>query len=246
MRTLGIDTALKYVRDVLFELLWPTRCAVCDVAGERLVCEACIKELQTIDAFVACPRCGAPYGVAQCTECNDLALASNGLDALPFDSMASALILDESARRIVCAYKDHNERRLSPFIAKAIALQIGPETIERHPVITYVPDSKEAYRRRGFDHSKEIAKEVANITGLPYETFFSRPMSADQRKLGRRRRIENMKERLKVIADGGIPENVVLVDDVCTTGATIYSACLELRRCGAKNISVVTFGRVLA
>lgn len=246
MKIRAVYNALIYARDVLFELLWPTRCAVCDIAGEYPICDSCISKLKVIDACMACPECGAPYGIAQCTECNDLMLASSGLDALPFDSMASAFILDEAARRVICAYKDQDERRLCEFIARAIALQVGPEVLDGRFTLTYIPDSREAYRRRGFDHSLEIAQDVASITGIECKTLFQRPSSTDQRKLGRHKRIENMRNRIAIAPQIDVPENVLLIDDVCTTGATIYSACLELKRYGTKRIYVVTFGRVLA
>ena len=55
------------------EVLWPTRCALCDRPGSVL-CPQCESSLHFIDAWQACPRCGAPFGRAVCTECNPVAL----------------------------------------------------------------------------------------------------------------------------------------------------------------------------
>lgn len=240
-----LKSGLIFARDVIYELLWPTRCAVCDIAGEEVICTNCINDLKVADEWLACPQCGAPFGIMQCTECNKLMLDSSGLRSLPFDSMSNALVLDEAARRIVSAYKDQDERRLHSFIAKMISARINPKIIDDGYTITYIPDSKEARRRRGFDHSLEIAREVSRLSGLECQSLFKQPSSTDQRKLDRRQRILNMTNRLEAISDIKVPEKVLLIDDVCTTGATIYAACIELKRLGAKKVSVVTFGRVL-
>lgn len=240
-----LSTGLIFARDIIYELLWPTRCAVCDIAGEEVLCPDCVNNLKVADEWLACPLCGAPFGIMQCTECNKLMLDSSGLNKLPFDSMSNALTFDGAAKRIISAYKDQDERRLYSFIAKMICTRIRPKLIDEHYTITYIPDSKEAHRRRGFDHSLEIANEVSRLSGLECKCLFKQPSSTDQRKLDRKHRILNMTNSLEAISDIEMPEKVLLVDDVCTTGATIYAACIELRKLGVKNISVVTFGRVL-
>ena len=55
------------------ELLWPTYCAACGAPGSVL-CGQCRRSLAYIDWWRACPRCGAPFGRIQCTECNAVML----------------------------------------------------------------------------------------------------------------------------------------------------------------------------
>lgn len=245
MKNRSLKNILGYALDVALETIWPTRCAICDIPGDRVICEECEKGLQTVDACLACPRCGAPYGIIQCSECNDQSLASSGLESLPFEKMSHAYILDDAAKRIVSVYKDQGERRLCGFIAKAISRQMPPWAISEQYVLTYIPDSGKAYRRRGFDHSLEIAQNVSRLTGLELKTMFRRPSSRDQRRLTRRERIKNMEGCLDTIDKECLAEKIVIIDDVCTTGATIYAACLALKEAGAKSVSVVTFGQVL-
>ena len=237
---------LSYVKDVAFEILWPTRCAICDSTGDDVICDECKRKLRFIDRYEACSRCGAPHGSLQCTECNDLVLGSSGLEAFPLDSMSHAMILDDAAKRIVTAYKDQGERRLCDFIGEMIGNQIDPNVHREGFAITYIPDTARAFRRRGFDHSQEIANEVSRLSGIPCIGLFKRPKSIDQRKLGRASRIGNMANRLAIEEDAEVPSRLIIIDDVCTTGATIYSACLELQSKGAEHIRAVTFGRVLA
>lgn len=230
---------------MVLETLWPTRCAVCDAPGEKVLCDECESQLLPVDSCEACPVCGAPYGRIQCTECNDVVLKAAGADEFPMEGMEHALVLDDAARRIVSIYKDADERRLCGVIASFMARYVSPELRREGYVVTFVPDTKEAFRRRGFDHSREIATEVASLCGMECVQLLRRPKSTDQRKLGRRERILNMKERMNVMDGVDVPERILLVDDVCTTGATLFSATLALKGAGAQHVRALTFGQVL-
>ena len=60
------------------ELLWPTRCVLCDVPG-TLLCEECRLEIPYIDAFHACPYCGQAHGKLACVDCNSFMVAHRQL-----------------------------------------------------------------------------------------------------------------------------------------------------------------------
>ena len=101
--------------------LYPTRCAVCDKPG-AVLCGSCAAALPYIDALTACPRCGAPFGVVQCSECTSVLMEPFGYKEPPYDEMASALVLTEAVRRIVTVYKDQNERGLARPMAQILSL----------------------------------------------------------------------------------------------------------------------------
>ncbi len=111
--------------EVFAETLFPTRCAVCDAPGVPL-CAACERRLPYIDALLACPRCGAPFGRVQCTECNGVLLAPFGYDEPPHDGAASPCVLTEKVRRIVTVYKDQGERGLARPMAALMARAAPP------------------------------------------------------------------------------------------------------------------------
>lgn len=232
---------LKQIAEVAIETVWPTRCAVCDMQGEYVLCPSCASKLEVIDAQRACVRCGAPYGRIQCTECNDVMLSSSGINEIPFSKMSHSVVLDEAARKIITVYKDSDERRLVHEIAKIMSRSISPDHLSKRYVLTFIPATKEAFRRRGFDHCEEIASSLSSICGLQVASVFERPQSSDQRKLDRQGRIQNMASRLRVRPNIKLPDKVLLIDDVCTTGATIYSASDTLRKCGVKEIQALTF-----
>ena len=71
----------------------------------------------------------------------------------------------------------------------------------------------------------------------------ARPRSRDQRKLTRTQRLANLSGRMTLLAGATVPDTVILVDDVCTTGATLYSAAEALQSGGAKTVYGLTFAR---
>ncbi len=229
--------------DAFLETLWPTRCAICDTMG-AVICPSCLGALPFTDVNRACPSCGAPYGQHQCTECNDAMLQAAQRDCLPLDGMAHVLMADDAARRIVTVYKDANERRLAAVISQLCARYVPPEWA-RVP-LTYIPATKEALRRRGFDHMADVTHALGQHCGVPVLDLFERPVSLDKRKFDRHGRQRNMEGRFCLHPEVRVPQEVLLVDDVCTTGATLFAAADCLRAGGAKRIYGLTFAKVLA
>lgn len=234
----------RALKDALTETLWPTRCAVCDAPGE-LLCERCREELPFIDATRACPACGAPHGTVQCTECNDVMLLASKRESLPYAAMASALELTDATHRMIVAYKDGGEQRLSEVLGAIMAAYANPSWIRELPLVTFIPSSRKARARRGFDHGELTSRAVARILNLPHGRLFGDPESHDQRKLSRQERAENMAATMKVLPGAELPRAVIVVDDVCTTGATLFSAADALEEAGVKERYALTFARTL-
>jgi ComF family protein len=227
------DTALATgLLTGFWELLYPTRCAGCDLPG-TLLCDACDAALPRIVPTGACPRCGAPYGWLVCTECWDR--------ELEFDAGACAGSLEHPLARIVTLFKDGGERRLSSLLAGLLLERV--EQWRGWPdAVAYVPATAKARRRRGFDHAAEIAGELARLMGVPLMTALERGRARDQRELGRRERFANARGTFVANA-GQMPPHVLLVDDVLTTGATLDAAAAALKAAGAEEVRVATVAR---
>lgn len=229
--------------EAIAETLWPTRCAVCDTPGEVL-CAPCSLNLQHIDWWRACPRCGAPFGRVQCSECNDVMLASSGREEPPFDACASAVAFDDAAARIVRTWKDAGERRLAGAMAALMAPMVPPSWRAEQPVVVPVPATAAAVRRRGFDHGAELAAAVASCLGLDAVPLLAPPRARDQRALARRGRLANMEGRFIPLPGASAPPSAIVIDDVYTTGATLFAAADAVRAAGARTVRCLTFARV--
>ena len=116
--------------------------------------------------------------------------------------------------------------------------------------LVYVPASPEALLRRGFDHMERVAGIVARRTGMPLvHALVSCKGARDQRELGRGERLANRNGSFSLAADavpeaGALPQRIVLLDDVFTTGATLSAAAHVLLDGGAHEVRAVTCCRV--
>lgn len=217
--------------DGLLELVAPTRCAGCDLPGD-LLCAACAERLLLIDAEGACPRCGAPFGWLVCTECWETAWS--------FGAARCAGELEAPLSRLITLYKDGGERRLASVLAR-LAADATPAWAEWADAVTFVPATTAARRRRGFDHAEWMARQVADAWAVPCVRALERGSARDQRTLDRAGRFANAAHTFA--ADNGVSGNVVLVDDVFTTGATLESAAETLLESGAREVRVLAVAR---
>ena len=215
-----------FALEAFLETLWPTRCACCDRPG-NVICPACMAALEYLDYWNACPRCGASWGRLQCARCA-LGQEDPPLHATP---CLSALRYEGRAATLIRTYKDQGERRLAPVLALIVARVLPPSWTVWAQALTFVTASKQARRRRGFDHMEHICLELAKITGIPCLKLLGEPRTQDQRALGRSGRLLNTVGRFSAVA-WSKSLRVILIDDVMTTGATLFDAKRALEEQG--------------
>lgn len=111
-------------------------------------------------------------------------------------------------------------------------------------VITYIPPDGDRSLKRGHHPARRLAHELAARWELEEQALLRRTRAVSQQTgLSRIERRRNV--RGAFVATGAVPANVVLVDDVYTTGATVGAAASALRAAGAGRIDVVTFARAV-
>src|SRR6185312_5641039 len=113
-------------------------------------------------------------------------------------------------------------------------------------VITSVPPDPARLLVRGHHPAGRLARELAERWSLTATGLLVRAdagPSARQTGLARADRIRNVRGAFVAVA--AAPRNVLLVDDVYTTGATVSAAATALRHAGARNVDVVTFARTV-
>lgn len=250
-------------REALEELLWPTRCVGCNLPGE-LLCERCRASLPWIEQRSACPVCGAPHGWLTCTEC-DRSRDHDGeaptldeetpLTSWPVRSTICALPFSGVGAALVSTLKDGHELRLAPIVAAIMATSLDearswdapdgrPRFDDLHTdAICFVPATAEAYARRGFDHMELVSQALGAFLQLPVLDVLARHKAKDQRALGRQERASNLEGTIEVLADvHGL--NVLLADDVITTGSSIRACAEALLAHGAASVTACSLARV--
>lgn len=228
------------------ELVSPTRCIGCEAPG-TLLCPRCRSSLEFIQQFWACPDCGAPYGWLACTGCKH--------DWPELRSVVCALSYAGPAARMVVGLKDEHEIRLAPIMAAALACAIdeasGWPASDGEPRINlssldalcYVPATRSARLKRGFDHMALVADALSQFCGLPVASVLHRASTHDQRILTREQRQANVFGTTSTTGDvSGL--HLLLVDDVVTTGASMRACAQALLGRGAKSVTGLGFARV--
>ena len=215
------------------DLLWPPRCAGCDLPGAML-CASCRSALPLISADDACTRCGAPDGAHGCAEC--------GRTELVFEHARCAGVFEWPLDRMIRLHKDSGELRLTDPLALLAARAAGEWTGWAHAVVP-APTSPGAMVRRGFDHGARLAASFAALTGVPALDALRALPRRDQRGLTRERRASNARASIVAARGVTVPPRVLLLDDVFTTGATLDAAAAALMSAGAGEVRALAVAR---
>ncbi|WP_244193950.1 ComF family protein [Bordetella genomosp. 12] len=148
---------------------------------------------------------------------------------------------------LVQVFKGQGRLALARALGALMASAWRRQAVAAQVVLVPVPASAAALRRRGFNPAAELASVVAQCQGLPLCRLGLRRtrQRVQQRGLGRRARWRGLRGLFQ--ADACLAgRDVVLVDDVVTTGATAHAAAVALRRAGARCVGVLAAARTPA
>ena len=182
-----------------------------------------------------CACCGAP-GASVCGRCQT-ALPSAPSLPRPLEVEACVALYEYAAARpLVTSLKNGDRRDLVAWLADGMASIWTPP---RGAVVTWAPTGSARRRRRGFDQAELLARAIARRWGVPCSPLLRRlPGPAQAGQAGRDRRANP-----RFAARAQVPQSVVVVDDVATTGATLTAAAAALRAAGAVRVDALVAAR---
>ena len=239
------NAAVRRAGDVLRELLFPVRCAGCGktdgtLDSDRMLCPECEKNWEAA-ALSVCPSCGKTQMFCRCSVSAAGKTICGYYHAVPYRS--------EPVRSMLFRVKRRPDVRVVRFLARQTALlcELAVQESGRARdsfVLTAPPRTKRKARETGTDQAVLMAKETAYLTGIPYLRVLERSENGQEQKtLDAAGRLTNAEESFR-IRSGCETEikrkNILLADDIITTGATLGVCASVLLDAGAEAVFSVT------
>ena len=225
---------LKSILDAIFP---PT--FTCDICGEEVFdgghfCKSCLKTVE-FNSGTTCILCGRKTQVnALCLECK----ASTPV----YDGGVSALVYGGGARKLIIRFKN-GHAYLKDYFAELLYYKCRKLHAD---AVCYVPMTKASERRRGYNQSYLLAKGLSQRLNLPLLKGAVEKVNKtkSQKTLSKSERLENLKSTFKADRTAVEGKNLIVVDDVLTTGATADAISWELKKRGAKKVYIATVASV--
>ena len=207
------------------------------------MCAHCWAEIRFIDG-PQCACCGVPFDVpvfagTRCGACY----------ARPpsFDRARAVMRYDDASKALVLAYKHADRLDLTPMFARWLE-RAGHELITDSDLIVPVPLHARRLWSRRYNQSAELARNLSVRSGKPYDPFLvsrsrSTPSQGAMPSAGARRR--NVAGAFDICRGNSVTgRNILVVDDVLTTGATVDACAAALKKAGAARVDVLALARV--
>ena len=242
---MSLNETLRAITDVIF----PPRCLGCaEILLQQSLqtfCPACNEKIKFITGSL-CPICGMAFFDSPAPD----HLCGNCLESKPYFSLARAvasyetLILDA-----IHQFKYGRNISTGAVLASFMAEFNFPDfDFTDYSLIIPVPLHIRRLRERGFNQALILAKPIGKKYRIPvnFSLLKRRKFTLTQTGLDKKEREKNMKGAFTVIDNAKIKgKNIILIDDVYTTGATINQCTKTLIQAGAGKVAVLTLARVL-
>lgn len=234
----------------LVDLVFPPRCPLCgDALGEQGgLCIACWSKL-VIPGNPACALCQRPLGDAFSGADSDSLTCAPCLAAPPRHAgIAAATLYNPTSRDLVLAFKYGRRVGLGTLLGRLMAARVGE--LQGEWLVVPVPLHRWRLWKRGFNQSVLLARTIAAAPGrtLAVDALVRTRATPSLGGLGRSDRAKALRGSIAVNRTwktrlAGM--QVLLVDDVMTSGATSDACIRALHRAGAGKVRIACFARVL-
>jgi ComF family protein len=237
---------LKRLGLQVLDFFLPRFCVFCgEAVGERAkvsVCPACDQTTPWV-AGPLCPVCGRVFAAR---EGDDHLCGSCRTDPPPFNRARAAVLYEEEgpAGQAIKRFKYNRRLDMLPVMQHWLTRPLCRELMEAADLVVPVPLHPQRLKQRGFNQALLLAQAFPEVH-LERQLITRVRHTPPQTGLNPKERRDNVKGAFAVprphLAQG---KNVLLIDDVFTTGATVRECARVLRQAGAQQVDVLTVARV--
>jgi ComF family protein len=225
--------AARAASRALLDLVYPPRCAACRDPGGEPFCPVCVEAIEPVPP--GCVRCGLPGPDLLCPPCR--------ADPPAFDGVRAAGLFGGPLADAIHALKYGNRPSLARALGTWLA-QVSPPP--PGAIVVAIPLSRARRVERGYDQAALLADAVARaarVSGGRTRGVLRRVRETPP-QVGKTRaeRSRNVAGAFRATADLA-GADVVLVDDVVTTGATADAAARAVKEAGARSVLVLALAR---
>lgn len=210
------------LKEIFLDFVFPRKCAFCD---SRIIkdytCKRCEKKLEYMYAY-------------------EVIFTSKNANEIYYDKCFCAYLYEDIIRQKLLELKFKNKKYLYGALSERLTslLQEQKNNID---LVLSVPISFKRYCERGYNQSELLAKQIAMKLEIPYEKFvlIKKKDNAKQSTLSLTKRKSNVYGVYTVWqAEKIVGKNILLIDDIFTTGSTVNECCRVLKASGA-NVVIV-------
>lgn len=213
----------KDITHAALSVVFPNRCPFCDgiVGAREYYCPECAASLRYIESGTVEP----PHGLSELYACCEYSgMARNAVHRLKNGSYG--------------------------YTAEAFGVmmtEVVGENLRGYDILVPVPSSFESILRRGYAPAEYIAREISRRSGVRVvEAISASDEKEEQKRFRAAERIANA--RRSFVLSGGKDvrgKKILLIDDICTTGATLSSCAELLRNAGAAEVGGAVFAKTV-
>lgn len=226
----------------LLEVLYPPACIACVKVLPVTVafCETCDLALERLP-LARCRTCAEPgiFPRGRCPRCHDA--------PPPFTRAWAPFAHEGPVARAIHRFKYEDHPELAPALAGLLATECRHFLSQAPPLLVALPLHGQRFRERGYDQSQLLVEALARQTGGEASLGLLWRMRATRRQVGlsETERALNVTEAFQA-SPAVAGWDVLLVDDVLTTGATVRAAASALQAAGAGRVEVLTLARAFS
>ena len=214
---------MKILKNIL-NILFPPACAVCGKIDKNWLCPKCTIRIDRLEKVQIINIQGKKY-----------------------EKLMYIFKYESLVRKLMLGYKFSNKAYLCNFFANIITSNKEClNCIQKYDMIIPVPMHKNKMKKRGYNQTELLADAISKNSGIMARKDIMQKVvnTTTQSKLGGKARQSNIKSAFFIKNDCEVEEkNIILLDDIYTTGATAQECSRILKNAGARKILVLVLAK---